>query len=119
MNIALRIVIDLFLVCGCFFALAGVVGMLRMPDPFSRMQSSTNISTLGLLCCAIAGFLYTVFVSKNGAAAVKIALIVFFVFLTNPVASHSLSRAAYHHHEKKWRDAHLVRDDYGEDESDD
>ena len=49
MNIALRIVIDLFLVCGCFFALAGVVGMLRMPDPFSRMQSSTNISTLGLL----------------------------------------------------------------------
>ena len=48
MNIALRVIIDLFIVGGCFFAFAGAVGIVRMPDTFSRMQSSTNITTLGL-----------------------------------------------------------------------
>ena len=41
----LRIVADVFIGLGCFFALAGVVGLLRMPDAFCRMQSSTNISS--------------------------------------------------------------------------
>ena len=40
-----------------FFAFAGVVGLLRMPDAFCRMQSSTNISTLGVLGVIIAGIL--------------------------------------------------------------
>ena len=46
---AMRIVIDIFIGISVFFAFAGVVGMLRMPDAFCRMQSSTNISTLGVL----------------------------------------------------------------------
>jgi multicomponent Na+:H+ antiporter subunit G len=116
MNLLLRLIIDLLLVAGGFFALAGVVGMLRMPDPFSRMHAATNISTMGVLCIALACFVHAVFIAGSAAAAVKIVLIVFFIFLTNPVASHALSRAAYHHHERKYRDAGLVRDDYGEDE---
>ena len=49
MNIVLRVIIDIFILGGCFFALAGAVGIVRMPDTFSRMQSSTNITTLGVL----------------------------------------------------------------------
>ena len=45
----LRIIADVCIALGCFFALAGVVGLLRMPDAFCRMQSSTNITTLGIL----------------------------------------------------------------------
>ena len=51
----MRIVIDLLIVISIFFAFAGVVGMLRMPDSFCRMQSSTNIATLGVLGVIIAG----------------------------------------------------------------
>ena len=54
MNLALRIIIDVFIVGGCFFAFAGAVGLVRMPDTFSRMQSSTNITTLGVLLTLIA-----------------------------------------------------------------
>ena len=39
MNIVLRVIIDLFIVGGCFFAFAGAVGVVRMPDTFSRMQT--------------------------------------------------------------------------------
>ena len=43
----LRIVIDVLLAVGAFFALVGTLGILRMPDTFCRMQASTCISTLG------------------------------------------------------------------------
>ena len=39
----MRIVVDILIVISIFFAFAGVVGMLRMPDSFTRMQSSTNM----------------------------------------------------------------------------
>ena len=50
----MRYVIDALIVISLFFALAGVVGMLRMPDTFSRMQSATNITTLGVLASSSA-----------------------------------------------------------------
>mgnify|MGYP002597891203 FL=1 len=55
---ALRIVIDALLVIGAFFALAGTLGVLKMPDTFCRMQASTCITTLGMLGVAIGGLLY-------------------------------------------------------------
>ena len=41
----MNIVICIFIALSLFFAFAGVVGMLRMPDTYSRMQVSTCIST--------------------------------------------------------------------------
>lgn len=89
-----KILIDLFLLAGCFFSLAGTVGMLRMPDAFCRMQSSTNIATLGMLGIGIACLIYSLAVEHNPGMAVKIGLVVVFIFVTNPVASHALARAA-------------------------
>ena len=62
MNIVLRVIIDIFILGGYFFALAGAVGIVRMPDTFSRMQSSTNITTLGVLLTLIGALLYCIFV---------------------------------------------------------
>ena len=45
----LRVLIDLFLVIGFIFAVAGTKGVLQMPDTFCRMQASTCITTLGTL----------------------------------------------------------------------
>ena len=54
----MRIAIDILIGISVFFAFAGTVGLLRMPDAFSRMQSSTNIATMGVLGVIIGGVLY-------------------------------------------------------------
>ena len=71
----IRIIIDLLIVGGLVFAVAGTIGILKMPDPFSRMQAATCISTMGVLGVALGGILYTIFVMHNSAAAIKIVAI--------------------------------------------
>jgi multicomponent Na+:H+ antiporter subunit G len=93
----LRIIIDVLIGLGAFFALAGTVGMLRMPDSFCRMQSSTNIATLGLLFALLGGLLYAIFIMHNTGTAVKVALIALIDIIANPAASHAIARAAYRH----------------------
>ena len=69
-----------------FFALAGVVGM---------MQSSTNITTLGILGVIIAGILYSVFSLHDTAMAIKLGVLGAFYLITSPITGHALGRAAY------------------------
>lgn len=109
----LRIIADIFLFLGCFFALAGTVGMLRMPDVFCRMQSSTNIATLGMLFLMIGALIYAIAMEHSFSMAVKIVAISVFILLTNPVASHALCRGAYNHGIRPEKD--MERDDYGRD----
>ena len=44
-----RIIADVLIAIGAIFALAGTIGILKMPDTFSRMQASTCVPTLGML----------------------------------------------------------------------
>lgn len=93
--IILRIVCGIFFLIGLVFALAGTLGILRMPDTFSRMQAATCISTLGTLGVVIGGILYAAFAMHSASAAVKIAVIGLLVLVTNPIGSHVLARGAY------------------------
>ena len=95
MNLALRIIIDLFIAGGCFFAFAGAVGLVRMPDTFTRMQSSTNITTLGVLLTLIGALLYCIFVWHSWGSAAKVIVIGVLTILANPVGGHAIARAAY------------------------
>ena len=118
----LRYVSDAFVVIGIFFAFAGTVGLLRMPDAFCRMQSSTNISTLGLYGAVIGGLLKAISMIVDGyqlgwTMLVKIALIGLFSILANPIAGHSIAKAAYKHGVRPEKE--FVCDAYGEDEFDD
>lgn len=92
---ALRIVIDLLIAIGLFFALAGTKGILKMPDTFCRMQASTCISTLGVLCTAIGAVLYAAVIMGSAGTAVKIGLIALLILLTNPIGAHSIAKGAY------------------------
>lgn len=91
----LRILIDLLIAVGLFFALAGTKGLLKMPDTFSRMQASTCITSLGMLGVMLGAFLYALFVMKSTATAIKVAIICLMIIATNPIASHSLAKGAY------------------------
>ena len=92
---ALRIVIDLLMAVGLIFCLAGVKGLIKMPDTFSRMQASTCISTLGAIGVLLGGLLYAIFIMGSTGTAVKIAVIALMIIITNPVGAHSIAKGAY------------------------
>ncbi len=109
----LRIIYDLLIAVSLFFAFAGVVGMMRMPDSFCRMQSSTNITTLGMVGVIIAGILYSLINLHDAAMAVKLGVIGVFYIVTNPVSAHAICRAAYRHGVRPKKP--METDQYGED----
>ena len=59
----LEIIIYILLAIGIFFIFAGVIGVIRMPDTFCRLQSSTNIATMGAMPIAFCrSFLFLTYV---------------------------------------------------------
>ena len=91
----LRIIIDVLIVVGAFFALAGTIGVMKMPDTFSSMQASTCITTMGVLSVGLGALLYTIFVMGSAATAVKVFVICGLVLVTNPVGAHAIAKGAY------------------------
>jgi multicomponent Na+:H+ antiporter subunit G len=75
---------------GATLALLAGVGVLRMPDVFTRMQASTKASTLGLGCLLVALAIRY----PNTAIIVRAAAIGAFMMLTTAVAAHVIARAA-------------------------
>ena len=92
-----RIIADLLILVGAFFATAGTIGLLKMPDTFCRMQATTCVSTLGMLGVMLGAILYAIFVMGSASAAIKIAVIALLTFITNPMGSHAIAKGAYRH----------------------
>ncbi|MFH8977086.1 monovalent cation/H(+) antiporter subunit G [Streptomyces sp. NPDC017890] len=90
---------------GCLQCLLGVIGMLRFPDVLSRSHAATKPQTLGTLL-VLAGVGLRL---RHGTDLGTLALVVFFQFLTSPVASHLVARSAYRTGQTGSRG--LVRDD--------
>lgn len=80
----------LALLCGAFFVIVGGVGLLRMPDFYTRMHAAGVTDTLG------AGLILLGLMLQGGWTLVtaKLLLILIFLWLTSPTASHALVRAA-------------------------
>ena len=113
--IVVRLLIDLCIIAGGVFTLAGALGILRMPDVMCRMQAATCIPTLGVLCVAVGGILYAACFKHAASDSVKIAVIALMLLFTNPIGAHALARGAYR--EAKYENDKLVlnKDDYGRD----
>lgn len=75
---------------GSAFLLIGAIGMIRLPDMFSRMHGAGVIDTLGVIML-FAGMILQAGVSL---VAVKILLIVLFLMFTLPTTTHALARTA-------------------------
>lgn len=86
------IVVSVLAFIGLFFSLSGAVGILRMPDLYTRIQCSSKTVTMGALPLLAALIVAEGPISTYTSRALLVALL-FFIF--NPVASHSLGRAAY------------------------
>lgn len=75
---------------GSAFCLIGALGLLRMPDFFTRMHAASLVDTLG------AGLLLLGMVLQAGFTLVtaKLLMIALLLFFTSPTATHALARAA-------------------------
>lgn len=80
------------IVVGLFFSLSGAVGILRMPDVYTRLQCSSKNVTMGALPMLMAVVVAKGPVSPYGSRAVLVAVL---VLVFNPMAAHALARAAY------------------------
>ena len=89
-------VVALIMVCGLLFFFGGTVGILRFPDFYSRMHPAGKLDTLGILMCMTAMAIFTLtdhFNLEGLLTALKIMLIVVFVFITSPTATHAIMDA--------------------------
>lgn len=80
-----------FILLGCAFILIGAIGVLRLPEVFTRAHAAGMIDTMG------AGMLLLGLMFQAGGfnlVMVKLVMIGFFLFFTSPVSSHTLVRAA-------------------------
>ena len=83
---------------GTFFMVVGSIGLNRLPDFYTRAHAAGKVDTLGIMLLLSGMVVYEGF-SMNSA---KLLLIVAFVLLTSPVATHALARRALQFGIKPW-----------------
>ena len=93
-------------VVGLAFSLSGAVGILRMPDVYSRIQCSSKTITMGALPALVALVVGRGALTPFGSRALLVAVL---LLVVSPTASHALARAAYKAGVPMWTGA--VRDD--------
>jgi multicomponent Na+:H+ antiporter subunit G len=82
----------LLILAGSAFIVIGAIGLLRMPDVYTRMHATSVMDTLG------AGLLFAGLMLQAGLSLVSFKLIVLLAlsFFIGPVATHALAQAALH-----------------------
>lgn len=74
---------------GTFFSIVGIIGLVRLPDVYSRMHATGKVSTFGVVLLTVAAIFATPLAWSK--ALVLIALLI----LVGPVVSHAISSASY------------------------
>lgn len=92
------VVTSILLVGGALFLFVSCVGLLRLPDFYTRAHAVGKAETLGSMLI-LAGLAL-----HNGAelSSLKLLLILLVIAVTNPTATHALTRAAIRSGLKIW-----------------
>jgi multicomponent Na+:H+ antiporter subunit G len=79
------------LVAGSAFCVIGAIGLIRMPDLFTRMHAASVTDTLG------AGLILLGLILQAGftLVAAKLLILGVLILFTTPTATHALARAAF------------------------
>ena len=93
MIVIAKAIIVLLISIGVIFTVVSVIGILRLPDVYTRSHASTKSVTFGVLCTLVGVFLY--FWLLEGNFNIKLLLGIVFLFITAPIGGHIVARAAY------------------------
>lgn len=87
--------IDIFIMIlstiGAVFVLIASIGIVRMPDFYTRLSITIKAATLGIGCILTAAAIHF----AEFSTTTKVLAIVFFLFITSPVAAFLIARSAY------------------------
>ena len=91
MELIRNIIVAILMISGVFFFVVGTVGLIRMPDVFSRMHATTKCDTLG------AGLILLAVIAYNGinAVSIKFLMVLIFIWITNPTSAHIIAKSEY------------------------
>jgi multicomponent Na+:H+ antiporter subunit G len=90
---------------GAVFILIASLGIYRMPDFYTRLSVTVKAATLGIGCILAAVAIYFPAFSVTA----KVSAIIFFIFITSPVAAFLIARTAYVSGVDMWKNS--VRDE--------
>jgi multicomponent Na+:H+ antiporter subunit G len=95
------------IVAGLFFMLVGSLGVLRMPDVYTRLHAAGMTDTMGAGFLLLGMALQTVIEMMHGETSywlvlVRLIFIYGFLLITSPIATHALARAGIAGGVKPW-----------------
>jgi multicomponent Na+:H+ antiporter subunit G len=96
------IVTAVLLAFGCLMMLIAAIGLVRFPDFYSRIHPAGNGDTLGQGLVMVALIVAAIATGESWVVWVKMILIIAFIFVVNPTATHALARAAWITGVKPW-----------------
>ena len=85
--------IILFITIGIFFILVTAIGLIRLPDVYSRAHAASKSATLGVMSILIGVFLHFWLIEGNFNPRIILGIV--FLFITGPVGGHMMAKAAY------------------------
>ena len=86
--------VSILILVGALFTFIGSLGLLRLPDFYSRLHAPTKATTLGVGSLLLASALW--FSAQGEAVSLHELLIVLFLFITAPIGAQLLAKAALH-----------------------
>lgn len=92
-------IVALLLAAGFFFHAVAALGVLRLPDFYTRLHAVGKAETLGVLLTLAGVALWT----GPSLTALKVGLVAAFLFLANPTSTHAVGRAALRLGMEPWR----------------
>ena len=93
MTLIVDILSWLLLLGGSFFSVVGGLGIVRMPEFYSRLHGGGITDTLGAALIVFGLILQTGFT----LATIKLFMILFFLFIASPSSCHALANSAMFH----------------------
>ncbi len=84
-----KIIISILILLGSFFILVAAIGILRFKDLYGRLHATTKATSFGLLLLLVGVSIYF----NLMPVYVKALLIIIFIYLTAPLAAHSISKS--------------------------
>lgn len=82
-------------IVGLAFMTLGIVGLVRMPDVYTKLHAASKAVFLGVVALAVAAALV-----GSAAVGMRVVLLAVLVLLTTPVSAHAIARAAFFHRDR-------------------
>ena len=86
--------LSLLILTGAVFTFIGTLGLVRLPDFYTRLHGPPKATTLGVGSLLVASALY--FSTRGAGVSLHEVLVTLFLLMTAPVSAHLLAKAALH-----------------------